>query len=186
MRKIRGFKLGARPKEVLRRCRKEKLDLSALGADPEAALAVLLRRLRERARPSVIFDSFPFEPGAPSPVPGLAYSLALATLGPDLDAFIESEASREPALEPVLRVAARAALEEAVRFVLGLVEAEAKVENCDLSPLHALAEPATLQAAAARLEGHKIGVAAVEGGVRPAHTAAFSASWIARTRSRSR
>src|SRR5689334_15496044 len=159
MKKIRGFKLNLRIKEVQRRAKKGKLDLAALSLDTDPALTALLDAFSARAKPSVLFESYPaegtkrksaaipssdaaapVEPIALSPLPGLAYTLVLATLGPDVDAFVEERLKENPALAGVFDVAAEVALEDATRFVLSLIEEEAKLENCELSPIQNLTD----------------------------------------------
>ena len=52
MKKIRGFKLNLRIKEVQRRAKKGKLDLAALSLDTDPALTALLDAFSARAKPS--------------------------------------------------------------------------------------------------------------------------------------
>lgn len=187
MRKIRGFKLKLRVKEIQRRAKKAKLDLAALGLAAEPQLDAWLSRVADAARPAVLYDSFPAEEATGlSPMPGLACSLALATLGPDLDAFGDKLAAERPAELPLFDLAARAALEEAVRFVLSLVEDEAAGERCGVSPIQYLDKREDLASILAKLEGHKIGVALSESGLRPTRSTAFSASWLAKSKSRAK
>lgn len=187
MRKVRGFKLHLRLREVQRRARKAKLDLAPLGLAADEALADLLRRFSCKSRPSVLFDSFgqADDPAlaALAPLPGLACSLALATLGPDLDAWADDRVRAAGGLEPLLRVISEAALEDATRFVLALIEEEAAAEGCELSPLQYIGDPSVLKTFVERLAGHKIGVAASEEGLKPLRTVAFSLSWLARAKS---
>lgn len=187
MRKIRGFKLKLRVKDMQRRAKKAKLDLAALGLGDEPRLEAWLERVAAAAAPAVLFDSFPAdETSGLSPMPGLACSLAVATLGPDLDAFAERLSSERPAELRLFDLAAAAALEESARFVLALVETEASEERCGLSPLQYLESREQLAAALSKLEGHKIGVALSESGLRPIHSTAFSASWLAKSKSRAK
>lgn len=187
-RKIRGFKLNIRIKEVQRRAKKARIDLTAAGLESEAALTKLIDEFAAGSVPSALYYSFPAQGGTLSPVPGLAYSLGLATLGADLDAFIEQAALKTAAQTPVLEIIAATAMEEATSFILGLVEEEAKEERCELSPIQRLTDAAAVKDVLAKLEGHKIGVAVAEDGrFRPVHTTAFSVSWLARSaRSKSR
>ncbi|MBI5201449.1 MAG: hypothetical protein HY925_07685 [Elusimicrobia bacterium] len=187
MRKIRGFKLKLRVKEIQRRAKKAKLDLGALGFTGEAPLQAWLDRLASASAPAVLFDSFPAEETSGlSPMPGLACSLAVATLGPDLDAFAEKLAQDKPAEAPLFELAAQSALDEAVRFVLALVEEEAAAERCVLSPIQYLDSREQQEQILAKLEGHKIGVALGENGLRPIRSTSFSASWLAKSKSRAK
>lgn len=185
MRKIRGFKLKLRIKEIQRRAKKAKLDLTAAGLTADVALEAWLGKVSAAAAPAVLYDSFPAEEAIGlAPMPGLACSLAIATLGPDLDAFAEKLSAERPAEAPLFDLAAAAALEEAARFVLQLVETEAAQERCSLSPIHSLEGREPLEAILAKLEGHKIGVALGEAGLRPKRSTAFSVSWLAARKSR--
>ena len=184
MRKIRGFKLKLRVKEIQRRAKKARIDLVPLGLGAEPELQTWLDAVSAKAVPAVLYDSFSAdEAGTLSPMPGLACSLAIATLGPDLDVFAEGLA---PETAPLFKVTATAALEEAGRFVLTLLEDEAAQERCALSPIHYLEKREDIAAALAKLEGHKIGVALGEQSVRPANSTAFSVSWLARSKSRAK
>lgn len=187
MRKIRGFKLNLRPKEIQRRAKKVRLDLAALKMDAEAALNPLIDEFSKSAKASVLYESFQAdELKLLAPVPGLAYSLCLATLGQEMDSYIDLARQRAPERSPLLEIMAQTALEDATRFVLGLVEDEAKEEHCELSPMQVLTDASALATIVARLEGHKINVAATESGLKPAYTTAFSLSWMARSKSRTR
>ena len=188
MRKIRGFKINLRPKEIQRRAKKAKVDLTAAGAGDEPALNALIAPFVKTAKASVLYESFPAEEdqNVLSPVPGLAYSLCLATLGVELDDYITLCASQKPEQAPVLEIMAQAALEDATRFVQGLVEDEAKVEHFELSPMQLLSDVPALEAIVTRLEGAKINVSAAADGLKPTHSSAFSLSWLARAKSKTR
>jgi hypothetical protein len=115
----------------------------------------------------------------------VAFTLAIVTLGPEAEAWLSAESSRDPGLAPWLDIFAAAALEESTRFVLSLIMEEAGREGCSLSPLHLLVELAALKTALGRLPGGKIGVSLAGGRLEPAHSAAFCVSWLLKGRSRS-
>ncbi|MBI4386726.1 MAG: hypothetical protein HY551_05035 [Elusimicrobia bacterium] len=187
MRKIRGFKLNLRLKEAQRRAKKAKLDLAAQNLGTDAELTALLSEFSKSAQASVLFDSLPAEDSALSPLPGSAFSVGLASLGPDTGLFSERNilASSAPTeRREFWDIVSRCALEDATQFALALIEEEAKEEQCELSPLQYLTDPSILQAALSRLEGHKIGVTLSPKGLRPIHSLAFSLSWLARSKSR--
>ena len=58
MRKIRGFKLSLRPKEIQRRAKKAKLDPAQAGLAGEAELTDFVSKFCAEARPSVLYESF--------------------------------------------------------------------------------------------------------------------------------
>ena len=197
MTKIKGFKVNLRIREIQRRAKRAKLDLGALGLGTDEALSELGKSFFAKTKPAVIYGSFAAEgvkgpaekTAAPafSPLPGLAYSIAAVTLGPNTGAFIEERVQAAPELRPVLDITAQAALEEAVGFVLSMLEDSAKEEQCELSPIQYLTEGPGLGALVEKLEGHKIGIAVSDSGVSPAHSRAFSVSWLApRTKSRAK
>lgn len=186
MRKIKGFKLTLRPHEVKRRAKKSRIDLEAAGlADP--ALGRLLERAAKAAAPGVVFDTFghpdPDQP-ALSPLPGLAYSLILATLGDAFSGLKGSEPSVPAPLWPILE---EHALDEAVRFASGLIADEAEKDGCELSPLTPLSEPAALEAALRKLDAaSKLGVSLDGGRLAPAASLAVSQSWLSKSKAKGR
>ena len=187
MRKIKGFKLVLRPHEVRRRARKAGLDLEAAGLT-EQVLAKTLERLAKAVVPGVLFDTFG-HPDADqpllSPLPGLAYSLVLASLG---DAgFPESLREKESALPAALwPVLDETALDECVRFASNILADEAEKDNCDLSPITPLSEGPALEAAVRKLDGAKLGIGFDGGALTPAASLAVSLSWLAKSKAKGR
>lgn len=184
MRKIIGFKLPLRLKEIQRRAKKAAFSLEAAGlGEPE--LQALLNDAARAVKPGVIFETFSHpDPDLPalSPMPGLAFSLVLATLGPGYDAFEQAKNRTDWAgFWPVLR---ETALDEAVRFAAGLLNDEAVLESCELSPITTLSEPSALETALRKLDGSKIGIAFNDGRLTPAASCAASLSWIAKSKAK--
>lgn len=185
MRKIKGFKLVLRPHEVKRRAKKAGLDLEAAGL-AEPALIQFLERAAKGLLPGVLFETFgPPDADQPilSPLPGLAYSLILASLGEGFAAFRGKDASPPEGLWPVLT---EAALDEAVRFASGIIADEAEKDNCELSPLTTLSEGPALEAVLRKLGGAKLGVTVREGRLSPSASVAVSLSWLAKSKAKGR
>lgn len=186
MRKIKGFKLVLRPHEVKRRAKKAGVDLEAAGL-PEPVLVKTLDRLAKTLSPGVLFDTFGHpDPDQPllSPMPGLAYSLILASLGEGFPPSVrEAEPAVPSALWPVLE---ETGVEECVRFAASLLADEAEKDNCDLSPSTSLGEPAALEAAVRKLDGAKLGVAVEDGRLSPAAAGVVSLSWLAKSKAKGR
>ncbi|UPT75983.1 MAG: DUF374 domain-containing protein [Elusimicrobiota bacterium] len=167
MRKIKGFKLTLRPHVVKQRSKKAKLDLEGAGLN-ELALGKFLERTAKTLTPGVVFETF----GAPdadqtllSPMPGLAYSLILASLGEGFGPARAKETEIPEALWPILE---EHALDEAVRFASTLLADEAEKDNCELSPLNPLSEAAALEAAVRKLDAqNKLSVTLVDGRLSP-------------------
>ena len=185
MRKIKNFKLSWRVKEVARRAKKAGVKPAEAGLETEEALAAFLEAFTPALSPAVLFDSFAAktEGAALAPLPGLACSLGLATLGPAFAAALEAEP--DPVRARLAAIAAQTALDQALQFAGGLIAEEAAGEKCELSPLQPLHDPAALSTLLDRIDGGKIGVSFRDGRLTPACSAAFSVSWIARPRSRS-
>ncbi|HXT00980.1 MAG TPA: hypothetical protein VN915_09920 [Elusimicrobiota bacterium] len=187
MRKIKGFKLVLRPHEVRRRAKKAGVDLEAAGL-PEPVLVKTLDRLAKTVVPGVLFDTFG-HPDADqpvlSPLPGLAYSLILASLGePSFpDAVREKETAVPAALWPVLE---ETGLDECVRFASNILADEAEKDNCELSPINVLAEGAALEAVVRKLDGAKLGVSLQDGRLSPKACLAVSLSWLAKSKAKGR
>jgi hypothetical protein len=187
VRKIKGFKLVLRPHEVRRRARKAGLDLEAAGLT-EPALNKTLERLAKTVVPGVLFDTFG-HPDADqpvlSPLPGLAYSLILASLGEESfpAAVREKEAALPSALWPVLD---ETALDECVRFASNILADEAEKDNCELSPINALGEASALEAVVRKLDGAKLGVSIDGGRLSPKACLAVSLSWLAKSKAKGR
>lgn len=184
MRKIRDFNLRLHFKETRRRLRKAA-DLHSLGLGDDQALAGLFKSFEESLKPAVIFETFgpeSWDTAGFSPIPGVAHTLGLATLGPAAGRLVESARAGSEERGKVFETMAQAALDQAVAFVLNLLKDEVEAERCDLSPIQILSEAEALKAVVDRLEGEKIEVSAQGGVLAPPHSVAFCLSWIARRR----
>jgi hypothetical protein len=186
VRKIKGFKLVLRPHEVKRRAKKVGVDLDAAGL-PEPVLLKTLERLAKALTAGVLFDTFG-HPDADqpllSPMPGLAYSLILASLGesftPD---FRAKETTIPEKLWPVLE---EVGLDECVRFASNIIADEAEKDNCELSPITELSDGPALEAVIRKLDGGKLGVACADSKLAPAASLAVSLSWLAKSKAKGR
>ncbi|MFH1724156.1 MAG: hypothetical protein ABII00_05980 [Elusimicrobiota bacterium] len=181
MRKIREFNLRLPFKEIRRRAR-QAADLNAMGLD-DPKLQLLIEVVQRRLRPAVIFASFgpeSRETAALAPIPGLAHTLGLATLGPDIAPLIAETRTENEQRGGLLELVAAVALERAVQFVTGLLRDEVESERCELSPIQHLDEAEAVSAVLERLGGGKIGLKLEAGRLSPEHSTAFCLSWIAR------
>ena len=153
----------------------------------EPELQPLLDAAARSLKPAVLYETFAHpdpDQQALSPMPGLAYSLVLTTLGTGLSVQREKTARENPAQSPLWDLVEETALDEAMRFATALLEDEAVRESCELSPLSALSEVAALELAVRKLDGGKIGVAAEGGKLTPTASAACSLSWLSKTKAR--
>lgn len=190
MRKIRDFRLRISHKELRRRAR-SVVDLASLGLSEDRRddrkFEVLVDAFSARLKPAVLFESFSSESTETaelSPLPGLAHTLALITLGPGA-AEAQAEARTESeARGKLLDLMALMAGEEAVQFVANLLKDEVEEERCELSPIHYLSDPEALSLAFRKLDGAKIGLSLEAGRLLPEGSAAFCLSWVSRGRSR--
>ncbi len=186
MRKIKGFKLTLRTHVVKQRAKKARIDLEAAGLT-ELALAKFLERASKALVPGVVFDTFGHpdaDQAALSPMPGLAYSLILASLGEGFGPFRGKEPSIPEKLWPVLE---EHALDEAVRFASALLADEAEKDNCELSPLNHLASLETLEIALRKLDAAaKLGVTLADGRLAPPASLVVSQSWLAKSKAKGR
>lgn len=181
MRKIRNFNLRLPFKEIRRRARKV-VDLDALGLD-DPKFYTLLTDVQRRLRPAVIFDSFGPESedtAALAPLPGLAHTLGLATLGADVASLLSEERAKGEERGRLAELIASAALERTVQFVVGLLADEVEAERCELSPIHHLNEPEAVGAVLEKLGGSKIALTLEAGRLDPEFSTAFCISWIAK------
>jgi hypothetical protein len=186
MRKIIGFKLNLRIKEIQRRAKKTKLDLESLGL-PEPELQALLDKAAKTLKPAVIFDTFSApdpEHKTLSPMPGLAYSLILATLGEGFSAFVAQAACEDETKGRLWPIISDVALEDAVAFASRLLQDDAEKDACELSPLSSINDPAAVEMAAKKLESSKIGVSLIEGRLRPEASVAVSLSWLSKSKAK--
>jgi len=186
VRKIKGFKLVLRPHEVKRRAKKAGVDLEAAGLS-EPVLLKTLERLAKALTPGVLFDTFGHpDPDQPllSPMPGLAYSLILASLGGSFPAEVRAQETAVPeTLWPALE---EVGLDECVRFASNIIADEAEKDNCELSPITELSEGPALDAVVRKLDGAKLGVAVEGGKLAPAAALAVSLSWLAKSKAKGR
>ena len=184
MRKIIGFKLNLKLKEIQRRAKRAKFDLVTTGLQ-EPELQPLLAAAERALKPAVLFETFAHpDPDQQilSPIPGLAYSLIVASLGAGLSAQREKTRQENPAQLPLWDLAEETALDEAIRFAATLIEEEAARESCELSPITPLNDAAVVEKVVAKLEGGKIGVKAEGGRLSPCASAACSLSWLSKTK----
>ncbi|MDP3542391.1 MAG: hypothetical protein Q8T11_07995 [Elusimicrobiota bacterium] len=186
MRKIKGFKLTLRAHVIKQRSKKARIDLEAAGLE-ELPLAKFLERASKALVPGVVFDTFGHpdaDQATLSPLPGLAYSLILASLGDGFGPFREKESAVPEKLWPLLE---EHALDEAVRFASALIADEAEKDNCELSPLNPISTPEALEAALRKLDaGTKLGVTLADGRLVPSACLAVSQSWLAKSKAKGR
>jgi hypothetical protein len=188
MRKIKGFKLVLRPAEIKRRAKKAGLDLAAMGQD-ELALQKSISTATKAIAPGVLFETFkqPDPDGELlSPLPGLAYSVILATLGPGFEPVRQQAAAESESHGALWTILQETALDETVHFVAALIEEEAAKETCVLSPWSPVTDPGALEVVLRRLDSSKIDVRLQDGRLDPSASIAVSLSWLVQSKSRTK
>ena len=188
MRKIIGFRIEIRAHEIVRRAKKAGLKPEDAGLDA-GKVELLAAGAVKAANPAVLFETFPpTDPDSSelSSMPGLAYSLILATLGEGFAAARAKAQQETPEQAAWWAVLEETALDEIFRFASGLITDEAAKESCTISPLSKFSDPAVLHKALAKIDSGKIGVTLNDGGFSPAPSSAASLSWLAKSTAKSR
>lgn len=183
MKKIRNFKLHLHFKETRRRARR-KFDLASLGLGDEQ-WANLLSAVEERMKPAVVYETFRAESADTAglaPIPGLAHTLGLATLGPGPASLLEEAGRDSEEMRRLYELILASGLEQAVQFVIMLLRKDVEAERCELSALAHITEYEPLERLFNKLEGGKIDVALTQAGLHPAQSTAFCLSWISQPR----
>ena len=182
MKKIRNFRLRLHFKDIRRRA-KRKFDLDALDLG-DANLVDWLDEAERRMSPAVIYESFgpDSETIDLAPIPGLAHTIGIATLGPGVSKMIEEAAARSEERGRMCEMIARVALDQSVQFVLNLLKDDVEKDRCELSPIQIVEEAEPLKRLYDKLGGAKIEVDLTDGRLAPALTRAFCLSWILKGR----
>jgi hypothetical protein len=186
VRKIVGFKLALRLKEIQRRAKKAKLDLEAAGLG-ELELQTRLDKAAKALKPAVIFETFSHpdaDQQALSSMPGLAYSVVIATLGEAFSGFAAQAACENEINAKLWPIVCDVALEDAVAFASRILQDDAERDACELSPLSTLGEAVAIETVVKKLEAAKIGVSLNEGRLRPEATLAVSQSWLSKSKAK--
>jgi hypothetical protein len=174
MRKIVGFKINLRAWEIQRRAKKAEIPFSEKTQDE---IQALLDQTASSLKPATLFETFSCDDSAQKaffPFTGIAYSLVLSTLGEPGNWAIDPALAKQEAL--ILEFA----LEECRKFAVGILESEAKLEACELSPLISLTNPEAIEAAVQKLDGKKIGVSFLEGRLSPHASGASILNWVSK------
>lgn len=181
MRKIREFNLRLPFKELRLRARRA-MDLDAMGVD-DAVFNEWLQALERRSKPAVVFETYgpdSEDAAALSPIPGLGHTVGLASLGRDVEAWIDERGTESSEKGELANLLADSALDRCVRFVLNLIKDDVEEERCELSPIQPISDAEQLKFVVETLEGSKIDIALDAGNLTPRLSAAFCVSWIAR------
>ena len=195
MRKIKKFKIPIYTYDILRKAKKRKIDLFALGLAEQESAKEYISSVAAALEPSTMFDLLSPEDdlakknGFLNGEPG---TLGVITLGA---AFAEKlKAITDPDLFRLAETAALVFAETGQKVVAELIGQEVAAEGFDLGPpsqLYACPEseaenkpayqsPDAIAAILNRLSADKIGVTLKEGTLSPKYSLIFSIPWLAK------
>jgi hypothetical protein len=137
MTKIKNYRITLRAREVARLLKAEaKLQITpAL----EASIEHAINEARRQLQPSAVYTTLSrstAEKATPLPMadPAVAASAIAVTIGTALNEEIQSATDRQDTLQASLLQALRVeALQQAVQFIMRLIEDQAKEEECEMS-----------------------------------------------------
>lgn len=196
MRKIKKFKIPIYTYDILRKAKKRKIDLFALGLADQESSREYISSLAAALEPSTVFDLLPAEDELAKkdgPLQGGPGTLGVITLGAAFEAKLR--AITDPGLFALAETAALVFAETGLKVITELVGQEVAAEGMDPGiPRHVFAcpepeteeppsrqaDPAVLAAVLARLSADKIGVTFSEGAVTPRYSLVFSIPWLAK------
>ncbi len=196
MRKIKKFKIPIYTYDILRKAKKRKIDLFALGLADQESSREFISSLAAALEPSTVFDLLTPEDELAKKdglMRGESGTLGVITLGAAFEAKLK--AITDPGLFALAETAALVFAETGLKVIAELIGQEVGAEGLDLgSPRHVFACPepeteeppthqadaAALSAALARLSADKIGVTLNEGAVTPKYSLIFAIPWLAR------
>ncbi len=199
MRKIKKFKIPVYAYEVLRKARKHRLDLAAIGLESEDSVREHASSLAAALEPAVVFEYLPAEDEAAARITGeekRALTVGILTLG---RSFEEKLAAQPDETHKRLgRIAAQVFMQTAVGVTSELAVREAEPEGFELGPAVYIAscpepelppkettsvplfENELIKALCARLEASKIGVSFDTGAFEPKYSALFALPWLSK------
>jgi hypothetical protein len=203
MRKIKKFRIPIYTYDILRKAKKRKIDLFALGLAEQESAKEYIASLAAALEPSTVFDLLSPDEALAGPAgiaPGGSGTLGLVTLGAAFEAKLKSVT--DPGLFRLAETAALVFSETGLKVVSELIGQEISAEGLTLAdPVRIFsfrslsdgfgAEPeaerepsaqsdmGVAAACLARLSADKIGVALNESVISPEHTIIFGIPWLA-------
>ena len=195
MRKIKKFKIPIYSYDILRKAKKRRIDLFAMGLAEQESAKEYIASIAAALEPSTMFDLLAPEEDLAKNI-GLnagAGTLGVITLGSAFEEKLTAITDKE-----LFRLAETAALvfaETGLKIVSELIDQEVAAEGFDLGDprqLYACPEPDadnkpacrpesdTLTAVLDRLSADKIGVRMLEGSLSPKYSLIFSIPWLAK------
>jgi hypothetical protein len=189
MTKIKNFRIALRAREVARILKAQaKLQITpALEASIEHAINDSKRLLQ----PAAIYTTLTrgtAEKATPLPLadPAVAVSTIAITIGSALEEEIQTASDRQDAMQASLLNALKAeALQQAVQFIMRLIEDQAKEEECELSAPRDVTEGVLLTSLGSLLGTQRIGIdLASESSKLPPHARLVWTVWSPKVRAK--
>jgi hypothetical protein len=198
MRKIKKFRIPVYSYEVLRKARKHKLDLAAIGLADEQAVREHASALAAALEPAVVFEYLAADDETARKITGAAsqpLTAGILTLGRRFEEKLQD--SPDETHKRLGRVAAQVFLQTAVGVTSELAAREAEPEGFELGPAVYIAscpepnlppqeatavplfESELVKGLCARLEADKIGVA-FDGAFSPKYSTLFALPWLSK------
>ncbi|HBB67033.1 MAG: hypothetical protein A2X28_08935 [Elusimicrobia bacterium GWA2_56_46] len=195
MRKIKKFKIPIYTYEILRKAKKRRIDLFALGLADQESAREYISSLAAALEPSTVFDLIAPEDALAkeSGLQGMTGTLGVMTLGTAFETKLK--AITDPELFRLAETAALVFSETGLKVITELIAQEVTAEGLDLGKpnyLFACPEPETeeppsvrsdaavLAACLGRLNADKIGISLNESVLSPAYSFIFSLPWLAK------
>jgi len=199
MRKIKKFKIPVYSYEVLRKARKHKLDLAAIGLPDEASVREHAASLAAALEPAVVFEYLPAEDETAARIGGDSkhpVTIGILTLG----RTFEDKLANPPddTHKFLARIAAQVFMQTAVSVTADLAVREAEPEGFEFGPAVYIAscpepelppqestavplfENELIKGLCERLEAAKIGVSFDTGAFTPKYSAVFALPWLSK------
>ncbi len=199
MRKIKKFKIPVYSYEVLRKARKHRLDLAAIGLESEASVREHASSLAAALEPAVVFEYLPAEDEAAARINGeekRALTVGILTLGRPFEEKLAAQPDETH--KRLARIAAQVFMQTAVGVTSELAVREAEPEGFELGPAVYIAscpepelppkettavplfENELIKGICGRLEAAKIGVSFDTGAFDPKYSALFALPWLSK------
>ncbi|MCB4792507.1 MAG: hypothetical protein LHV68_11575 [Elusimicrobia bacterium] len=188
MKKIKGFKINLRFREILRFL-KATANISEITLQLEEAVKREKARFEKAVKPSAVFETIPkekidFELGVDMPEGWIAASFFVATLGSAVEKDItDAKEASENLLEKILHSIFLEALEQSANFINRLLSDEAKEESCEISERQKVSSYAVLEKIFKMISVDKIGVNLLESKeLQPQYTSCGVFFWVPNTK----
>lgn len=201
MRKIKKFKIPIYSYDILRKAKKRKIDLFALGLAAQESAKEYIASIAASIEPSTVFDLLDAkDPLAVEPGPFLGGSVTAGVITLGVPFAEKLSAIKDPELFRLAETAALVFGDTGLKVITELISQETGMEGFepgDTSYLYscpapdtddappAPAAPEKISAALARLQADRIGVRFENGALVPRYSVLFAIPWVSKKKARS-